>query len=139
MEMVQQDLVDEVGGDASGDRESPGDRDQGSAESTIDRPGVYRIKRGERSQTIAANLAPAESLTEPLGEDELERAGVVLGKPVSAAAAESRQRQLRDIELESQQRLWHWLLIAVLGLLAAETLLGGLLGRTQGRQTAKVQ
>ena len=139
MEMVQQDLVDEVGGDASGDRESPGDRDQGSAESTIDGPGVYRITRGEQSQTIAANLAPAESLTEPLGEDELERAGVVLGEPVSAAAAESRQRQLRDIELESQQRLWHWLLIAVLGLLAAETLLGGLLGRTRGRQTAKVQ
>jgi len=39
------------------------------------------------------------------------------------------ERQLRDVELESQQRLWRWLLIGVLGLLALETLIGGWIGR----------
>ncbi len=85
--------------------------------------------------TTAVNLAESESRTEPLGDDELERMGVILGTSVPDEVAAQTQRQLRDVELESQQRLWQWLLIGVLGLLAMETGLGGWLGRRR-RATA---
>jgi len=101
----------------------------------IERPGVYQLRGGERVTSSAVNLAESESRTEPLGDDELERMGVILGTAVSDEVAAQTQRQLRDVELESQQRLWQWLLIGVLGLLALETWLGGWLGRRR-RTTA---
>jgi hypothetical protein len=47
------------------------------------------------------------------------------------AAEEQSERQLRDVELESQQTLWRWFLIGVLGLLAAETFVGGWIARSR--------
>jgi hypothetical protein len=101
----------------------------------IERPGVYRITAGERTGTIAVNLAEQESRTDPMGDDELERLGVMLGRAVPDQVAAQSERQLRDVELESQQRIWQWLLIGVLGLLGAETLLGGWLGRGREQTT----
>ena len=80
------------------------------------------------------NLAESESRTEPIGEDELERFGAILGKNTSTAQALDTQRQLRDQELESRQKLWQWLLVTALGILGLETLLGGLWSRRQGEQ-----
>ena len=77
------------------------------------------------------NLDESESRTEAIGEDELERFGVILGENVSTEQAIEAQRQLRDQELESQQKLWQWLLVAALGILGLETLLGGLWSRRQ--------
>lgn len=96
----------------------------------IEAPGVYRIGGGDNATLIAANLPDAESRTEPMGDDELERLGIVLKKasPRAEQAAEV-ERQLRDVELEGQQRLWRWLLIGVLGMLGIETLLSGYLSR----------
>jgi hypothetical protein len=39
------------------------------------------------------------------------------------------QRQLRDRELESKQRLWQWILVVALMLLGLETLLGAMWSR----------
>ena len=64
---------------------------------------------------------------------ELERFGVTLGTQLNTEQLLARQRQLRDIELEKQQRLWQWLLVAALGLLALETWLGGWISRGRGQ------
>lgn len=97
--------------------------------SAIDEPGIYHLVEGETHRSFAINLSEAESRTDPLSETELERFGVTLGKQLSTTEVQAQQRQLRDIELEGRQRLWQWLLLAVLALLALETLLGGLISR----------
>lgn len=102
--------------------------------STIDQPGVYQLVSGGRQQKFAVNVAQSESQTDPIGVDDLERIGLVVGKSVAPEEAALAERQLRDVELESQQRLWRWLLIGVLGLLALETIVGGWTGRK--RQSA---
>ena len=55
--------------------------------------------------------------------------GVLLGENVSTAETLENERQLRDRELESQQRLWQWILVSALALLGLETLLGSLWSR----------
>ncbi len=97
----------------------------------IDQPGVYTFRDLDESRSFAVNLDESESRTEAIGEDELERFGVILGANVSTEQAIEAQRQLRDQELESQQKLWQWLLVAALGILGLETLLGGLWSRRQ--------
>lgn len=96
---------------------------------TIDQPGVYQLISEGRQQKFAVNIVESESQIDPIGADDLERIGVVVGKSVAADESAMAERQLRDVELESQQRLWRWLLIGVLGLLAVETLVGGWIGR----------
>ena len=51
---------------------------------------------------------------------------MVLGDNLTTEEAIDNQRQLRDRELESEQKLWQWLLVAALALLGLETLLGTL-------------
>ena len=97
----------------------------------IDRPGIYYLQEGDAVRAFAVNLELAESRTEPLGEDALERFHVTLGKTLSVAEIQANQRQLRDIELESRQRLWQWLILGALLLLAIETWLGGWLSQRE--------
>ncbi|HBJ36760.1 MAG TPA: alpha-1-antitrypsin [Planctomycetaceae bacterium] len=104
--------------------------------SIIDQPGVYQLVSDGRQEKIAINIAESESQTDPIGSDELERMGVVVGKAIAPVDAAIGERQLRDVELESQQRIWRWLLIGVLGLLAVETLVGGWIGRQRRPATS---
>ena len=97
----------------------------------VDRPGVYRLSGDGIETSVAVNLDESESRTEPLETDELERLGIVIGGAAKRAAEEQSERQLRDVELESQQTLWRWFLIGVLGLLAAETFVGGWIARSR--------
>lgn len=96
---------------------------------TLDVPGIYKIADGESSSTIAVNLDNAESRTDAMGADALERFGISLSPTLSTSQELTNQRQLRDRELESQQRLWQWLLVAALVLLGLETFLGGWLNK----------
>ena len=98
-------------------------------------PGIYRLVAAHREVPIAVNLAPDESRTAPVAVEELEQWGAKLGtKPVSDELA-TRQRQLQILELENRQKLWRWLIVAVIGLLLAETALaGGLTRRATSRQ-----
>ena len=98
--------------------------------SAISQPGVYRFVDGDREIEFAVNLDPAESRTEPIGDDVLEQFGAKLHTGSSQAMTEEHQRQLRDTELEGQQRIWQWLLVAALGLLGLETWLGNRAGKT---------
>ena len=76
------------------------------------------------------NLAVAESRTDPMESELLEAAGVKLTRsetPLSDTAASDadRERQLQNRELERQQKLWRWLIVAAVLVLVAETLLSG--------------
>jgi len=103
---------------------------------TLDSPGIYGVVDGESTSSIAVNLENAESRTETIEADALERFGIRMGTTVSAAEELNNQRQLRDRELESRQRLWQWLLVAALVLLGVETLLGGLLSKSRSAEPA---
>lgn len=96
---------------------------------TFELPGIYRITDGDTSSSIAVNLESVESRTELIGSDALERFGISLSPTLSTAQELTNQRQLRDRELESQQRLWQWLLVAALALLGLETFFGGWLSK----------
>jgi hypothetical protein len=91
----------------------------------IDRPGIYTFRDGEEVRSFAVNLAESESRTDPMSEEELERFGIALGTQITTDQAKAAQRQLRDRELESQQKLWQWLLVGALVILGLETLLAG--------------
>jgi hypothetical protein len=95
----------------------------------LEAPGFYRFIEGSVEVPFALNVALSESRTEMMEKEELERLGLSLGTLDQSQAVTARQRQQRDVELEGSQRIWQWLLIAVLGLLGAESLLSGLIDR----------
>jgi len=94
-----------------------------------DRPGIYHLSENGRDTPLAVNVHPDESRTAPLAVEDLERWGAKVGKPESADEIAARDRRLKSAELENRQKLWRWLILGVLGLLAVETALAGRLAR----------
>ncbi|REK29724.1 MAG: VWA domain-containing protein [Planctomycetota bacterium] len=95
-------------------------------------PGIYVLSGTAESPLeevrFAVNLAASESRTDPLEDELLEAAGVKLAREdaeASDAGAVERERQLQNRELERQQKLWRWLILAAVLVLVAETLLSG--------------
>jgi hypothetical protein len=106
-----------------------------------DLPGIYSIADSTRDtnpqsaipnpQFFAVNLPAAESRTDPMPVEDLEKLGVSL-KPASGIASEPGGRTTRQAslaEVESEQKLWRWVLIVTLMVLLMETWLGGKLTR----------
>ena len=87
--------------------------------------GIYELSTGEGSETIAVNLDPQESRTTALGAETLEQLGARLVHSTSLAKNQQREEYLRDVALESRQKLWQWLVVGALGVLIAETWLAG--------------
>ncbi|MDB5319598.1 MAG: N-terminal double-transrane protein [Phycisphaerales bacterium] len=94
-----------------------------------DQPGIYHLSENGRDTLLAVNVHPDESRTAPLTTEDLERWGAKVGKPESADEIAARDRRLKSAELENRQKLWRWLILGVLGLLAVETALAGRLAR----------
>jgi hypothetical protein len=95
-----------------------------------DRPGIYHLAIEGRETPLAVNLSADEGRTTPLAVEDLERWGAKIGaKPVPSDELITRERRLRLAELENRQKLWRWLIVGVLGLLAVETALAGRLAR----------
>jgi hypothetical protein len=97
-----------------------------------DRPGIYRLITGNGGEEIAlaVNLPSEESRTTPLPVEDFERWGAKLvqsGTRGAEGAEETatRERRLHLAELENRQKMWRWLILGVLLLLAAETALAG--------------
>jgi hypothetical protein len=93
-----------------------------------DRPGVYVVATGSTRQTIAVNLPPDESRTDPLPPEQLEAAGVTLSTKALRPTVTTEVDQLRQqqvTELEERQQLWRWTLVAAFVLLVGETALAG--------------
>ena len=88
-------------------------------------PGIYRFTLGGQETPLAFNLAADESRTAPLPVEELEHRGAKVGTQPTAEQLAERQRQARIFELENRQKLWRWLIIAVLAILLIETALAG--------------
>ncbi len=96
-------------------------------------PGLYRFVDGEKQQPFAINVGEDESKTQPLSFDDLERMGVAFGPLSDGEQTLTQKRQQRDVELENRQRLWQWLLLAALLMLASESWLSGYMDRRQSR------
>lgn len=94
------------------------------------RPGVYVATDGKDEIRFAVNIAPSESDTPPLPLERLEQLGLKLGTSVSASEQLSLTRQRRDVELESRQKVWQWLIVGCLGFVILETWWAGRASRS---------
>ena len=93
--------------------------------SETDQPGIYRANLAAEEARFAVNLAASESNTAPLEIDQLQQLGVRLSASLTRAQRLSEMRQKRDTELESQQKLWRWIIVGTLGVLVFETFWAG--------------
>lgn len=94
-------------------------------------PGIYSASVAGRDWRFAVDLPLDESRTAPVSSDALAQLGVPLdaNPPQALAKAQQDQRYLRYAEIESRQKFWRWLLLAVLVVTLGEILLGGWLAR----------
>jgi len=109
-----------------------------------DQPGIYTIESSAGDRLFAVNLSVAECRTIPMSVEDLEGLGVSLGQsssvPASSVPAELVKQAARRssfVDLESDQKLWRWALVALLAAALIETWLAGWLSRPRpiaGRQ-----
>ncbi|HUG68029.1 MAG TPA: BatA domain-containing protein [Pirellulaceae bacterium] len=104
-----------------------------------DQPGIYEIQGGPVSVRFAVNVMSRESDTAMMDIEQLTELGIQLGEHRTREEESDRQRQLRDIELESRQQLWRWLIVVVLGVLGLETWLAGRGSRIRTRSVGEVE
>ncbi len=99
--------------------------------SDTDQPGVYAVEGTQPPFRFAVNLSPEESRTTPLALDQLEKLGVPLRVKTEATPEQiaRREAQMKSAELENQQRLWRWLIVATLVVLIVETWVAARLSR----------
>ena len=95
----------------------------------IDQPGHYRIQAGDTVRSVAVNLNPQESDTRVLPVEALEERGVLLGVQPTPKDMADHARQMRDLELEDRQKVWQWIVVALVCVLILETWLAGRLER----------
>jgi hypothetical protein len=99
------------------------------------RPGVYEAA-GHR---FAVNLAADESRTVPFTAAQLADRGVRLENSAARQADVEHRRQLQILELENRQKIWRWFIVAVLGLVIAETAVAGHLTRRPAQEAAPAE
>ncbi len=97
--------------------------DASAASVRLDQPGVYTLTSANGERRFAVNLDAAESQTSPLDLDQLRQRGVRLAEQETKSERLERRRQMRDVELESRQKLWRWLIVVGLVAIMAETIL----------------
>ena len=94
-------------------------------------PGIYTLRVPAGNRSFAVNVSADESRTDAMPVEELEKLGVLLKLSSDVAVAEMQPVALhRNIsEMESDQKLWRWMLLAALVVLLIEIWLGGWLTR----------
>lgn len=97
----------------------------------LDEPGLYTITSQGHQRQVAVQIPATESQLTPLDTDVFEQYGVKLGKLKSDSQRKETERQLQITELERKQRVWQWLILAGLVVLALETGLAGWLTRQE--------
>lgn len=86
-------------------------------------PGIYTLISEDQEISFAVNLADSESETKPFEIERLKQFDIATGTVPTQAEELQKMRQLRDAELEQRQKIWKWMIVAVLVLLGVETLL----------------
>ena len=105
---------------------------ESAAFTETDVPGVYTIESPGQSQSFAVNLAASECRTDPMPIEDLEKLGLSVAQTSSVGVAvvntspTPQAKRAADFAImESQQKLWRWVIVAVLGMLLFETWLAG--------------
>jgi hypothetical protein len=101
-----------------------------------DRPGVYTLSTADGPAQFVVHVDPHESDTTPLAVEAFEQLGCRLTDEVDPAQEIERIKQMRDVELESRQKIWKWLVAAALVVLIIETALAGWYSRVGPSQLA---
>jgi hypothetical protein len=102
-----------------------------------DLPGIYTVTSQQPPARFAVNLDASESRTAPLPVEEFMRLGVPMKtREVEVAKQAEQKRRLHNAELENEQKLWRWLIVASLVVLLMETCLAGWLTRRATTQVA---
>ena len=97
---------------------------KGVKTATLSEPGVFRRQNANGSEAwLAVNTTDSESNTSVGGLERLEKLGVVMSDSKPPKSDESTRRQLRAVELESQQGWWRWMIFGVIGVIGVESLL----------------
>ena len=95
-------------------------------------PGLYQLSQNGKTHWVAMNMHHDESRIDALPFDTWEKLGVPL-EPAKLIVPESlneeRAAAKNAIELEGEQKLWRWLLIATAFILAIESLVSITLSR----------
>jgi len=90
-------------------------------------PGLYRLQTNRAERWVALNTPIEESEWDTHPIEDWEKLGTPLdnpfAKPETTDTDESDSRFENSIELESQQQLWRWMIIAVAAMLAIESLI----------------
>jgi len=96
-----------------------------------DLPGIYSAESGTDTMQFAINLPARESRTDPMPIEDLEKLGVSVGLTSNPTIVRTEQAiaQSSFSEMESEQKLWRWVIVAALAMLLAEIWLGGRLTR----------
>ena len=90
----------------------------------LSEPGIYRRVTATGIEShLAVNLAESESNTSISGLERLEKLGVVMKDSKPIKKDDASRRQLRAVELESQQGWWRWVIVGVIGVVGLESLL----------------
>ncbi|HPU57669.1 MAG TPA: hypothetical protein PLH97_15530, partial [Verrucomicrobiota bacterium] len=104
----------------------------GTVFTETDAPGIYSAMGGGKETRFAVELVLDESRTAPMLPDELARLGVPLASGAQFASAvptAEQRRYLHSAEMESQQKLWRPVLLALLAVMLIEVILSGWLAR----------
>lgn len=89
-------------------------------------PGIYEFQKGGNQFQFAVNLDRRESETTVLSPDQFAAFKVPLDFHSTAIEELNRVQQLKDVQLESQQKLWKWLIVSAIILLTIEAILAAI-------------
>jgi hypothetical protein len=96
-----------------------------------DQPGIYTIESSDDNRLFAVNLPAGECRTAPMPVEDLEGLGILLeqSSSVPAELVEQASRRSSFVELEFEQKIWRWALVALLAVALIEIWLAGWLSR----------
>ena len=87
-------------------------------------PGVFAVEHEGERLTHAVNVPFSESRLDPIPPESFTELGITLARDGSQALAQltdADRARMRSKELEDRQKLWKWLILAVLVFLIVET------------------
>ncbi len=88
-----------------------------------DLPGIYTMMSPLQSQPFAVNLDASESRTSPMPVEDLEKLGlsVAASAPALSRTGTPGKQAADSAAIEGRQKLWRWVIVAVLGIVLLET------------------